>query len=697
MRPEVLFPLFAPVRTLPGVGPRMGEKFAKIAGERVLDVLWLKPAGYVDRRLKTALVEVPEGSVATLKLHVLSHQPSPPRSRAPYRILCSDETGVVELVYFGGHNDYLAKLLPEGALRIVSGRIERHDGRLQMAHPDYVVAPDQANQIPEIEPVYPLTEGLTNKAVSKAARGALVVAPDLTEWQDTAWVSKQHWPSWWEALNAIHAPPRVDEQASERARRRLAYDEVLANQLALMLIRTRMKKVAGRVLQGDGVLRARLKDALPFDLTRAQIRTGREIADDLKSGHRMLRLVQGDVGAGKTLVALEAMLLAVEAGAQAALMAPTELLARQHFATIAPLAERIGIRSEVLTGREKGRLRTAILDDLRAGKIHILIGTHALFTEDVGFDDLALAVVDEQHKFGVSQRLSLSGKGGRPAHVLVMTATPIPRTLALTAYGDMEVSKLDEKPPGRQDITTRAVPLGRLEEVEQAVARAIGQGDRVYWVCPLIEQNEKLDVAAAESRYRELEKRFGIDRVALAHGKMKQSERDAAMARFRSGAASVLVATTVIEVGVDVPEATVMIVEHAERFGLAQLHQLRGRVGRGARPSSCLLLYQDDPPLGDAAKARLKIMRETNDGFIIAEEDLRLRGPGEVLGTRQSGMPEMHFADLFRDADLLSVANDDARLVISRDTELTTPRGEALRRLLYLFERDEAVRYLRSG
>jgi ATP-dependent DNA helicase RecG len=697
MRPEILFPLFAPVRTLPGVGPRMGEKFSRLAGERVLDVLWLKPAGYVDRRLKPSILDVPEGSVATLKLHILSHQPVPARSRAPYRILCSDETGVVELVYFGSHNDYLAKQLPEGALRVVSGRLERHDGRLQIVHPDYVVTPDQANQIPEIEPVYPLTEGLTNKAVSKAVRGALVVAPELPEWQDAAWIAKQRWPSWWEALNLIHAPPKVDDATAERARRRLAYDEVLANQLALMLIRTRMKKAAGRVLEGDGHLRERLREALPFALTRAQIRTGSEIAGDLKSGHRMLRLVQGDVGSGKTLVALEAMLTAVEAGGQAALMAPTELLARQHFATIAPLAERIGIRSEVLTGREKGRIRSALLDDLKAGRIHVLIGTHALFTSDVEFDDLALAVVDEQHKFGVSQRLSLSGKGGRPAHVLVLTATPIPRTLALTAYGDMDVSKLDERPPGRQEIVTRAMPLSRLEDVEAAVARAIAEGNRVYWVCPLVEQNEKLDVAAAESRYRDLERRFGVDRVALAHGQQKQSEREAAMTRFRSGTASVLVATTVIEVGVDVPEATVMIVEHAERFGLAQLHQLRGRVGRGTRPSSCLLLYQDDPPLGEAARARLRIMRETNDGFIIAEEDLRLRGPGEVLGTRQSGMPEMHFADLFRDADLLTVASDDARLITSRDAELVSPRGEALRRLLYLFERDEAVRYLRSG
>ena len=463
-----------------------------------------------------------------------------------------------------------------------------------------------------------------------------------------------------------------------------------------MLIRARMKKAAGRVVDGSGALRAKLLAALPFKPTGAQTRAIHEIATDLRTGERMLRLLQGDVGAGKTLVALMAMLIAVETGAQAALMAPTEILARQHMATIGPLAAQIGIRAEVLTGREKGKARTALLADLAAGKINILIGTHALFTEDVAFDDLALAVVDEQHKFGVSQRMSLSGRGGRPTHVLVMTATPIPRTLAMTIYGDMDVSKLDEKPPGRQPIATRAVPLTRLEEVENAVARAIQAGDRVYWVCPLVEQNEKLDVTAVESRFRELERRFG-DKVALAHGKMKATQKDEAMERFRSGAASVLVATTVIEVGVDVPQATVMIVEHAERFGLAQLHQLRGRVGRGSRASSCLLLYQDDPPLGETAKARLKIMRETEDGFVIAEEDLKLRGAGELLGTKQAGTPDLHYADLFRDADLLSVARDDAMLAVGRDAELTSTRGEALRALLYLFERDEAVRYLRSG
>jgi len=692
MRPEILFPLFAPVTTLPGVGPRMAEKYARVAGERVIDVLWLRPAGYVDRRLRPSIAAVPEGSVATLALNILSHQ-KPPRPKIPYRILCSDETSALELVFFGGSNDYLARALPEGGRRLVSGRLERHEGRLQMAHPDYVVAPDQAAQIPEIEPVYPLTEGLTNKAVAKAARGALTLAPDLPEWQDAAWLAKQHWPSWREALAAIHHPPHVDEAALEIARRRLAYDEVLANQLALMLIRERMKKAAGRVLDGDGGLRARLLAALPFAPTGAQVRAIREIAADLKTGERMLRLLQGDVGAGKTLVALMSMLAVIEAGHQAALMVPTEILARQHYASIGKLCSALGISCALLTGREKGKVREELLAAVEAGTVQLLIGTHALFQEHVEFARLGLAVIDEQHRFGVHQRLEISRKG-EAVDMLVMTATPIPRTLLLTAYGDMAVSKLTEKPPGRTPITTKVLPLMRYDEVVDGIERAIAKGARVYWVCPLVEDSEETDLAAATTRFTELNTRFK-GKVSLVHGRMKGGEKDAAMDDFSTGRTSVLVATTVIEVGVDVPEATIMVIEHAERFGLAQLHQLRGRVGRGTEASTCLLLYTE--PLGETAKARLTIMRETEDGFKIAEEDLRLRGAGELLGTKQSGLPEFKQANLAFHNDLLLAARDDSRLIMERDPQLESERGKALRILLHLYERHQAASYLRSG
>ncbi len=497
------------------------------------------------------------------------------------------------------------------------------------------------------------------------------------------------------SLRAAHAPAcESDLEPDARVRARLAYDELLANQLALALIRKRLRARKGRGLAGDGRLVARARAALPFALTAAQEQALMEIRSDMAAPQRMLRLLQGDVGAGKTVVAMFAMLNAVEAGAQAALMAPTEILARQHLAALTPLADAAGVRIGILTGRERNSAREQTLAQLKAGAIDILVGTHALFSEGVGFRDLGIAVVDEQHRFGVHQRLQLQGKGESPADVLVMTATPIPRTLALTAYGDMDVSRLAGLPPGRQPVDTRLVSAERLEEVIAHLRGATARGERAFWVCPLIEESEKLDVAAAEERAGTLAQSLGHT-IGLVHGRMKPAERDRAMAQFRSGETRVLVATTVIEVGVDVPEATIMVVEHAERFGLAQLHQLRGRVGRSAEPASCLLLYQS--PLGETAKARLTTLRDTNDGFVIAEEDLRLRGAGELLGTRQSGMPVFRLAELGAHADLLAAARDDARLIVARDPELASPRGEALRVLLYLFERDDAVRYLRAG
>jgi ATP-dependent DNA helicase RecG len=458
-------------------------------------------------------------------------------------------------------------------------------------------------------------------------------------------------------------------------------------------VRAHARRPRGRQSTGDGTLSKRIIAALPYDLTGSQLRAITDIVADLSKPERMSRLLQGDVGSGKTVVALLAGASVIEAGRQAALMAPTELLARQHWNTIAPLAQAAGIRAAILSGRERGRARTDILARLARGEIDLLIGTHALFQDDVDFRDLALAVVDEQHRFGVHQRLALARKG-EAVDLLVMTATPIPRTLVLTFFGDMDSSELREKPAGRQPIDTRTIPLERLNEIVDAVGRALREERRVYWVCPLVEESELIDLAAAQDRFRTLAARFG-GVVDLVHGKMKWPDKDAAMARFAAGESKLLVATTVIEVGVDVPEASVMVVEHAERFGLAQLHQLRGRIGRGIERSTCLLLYKT--PLGETAKARLAVMRETEDGFRIAEEDLRLRGEGDVLGTRQSGLPGFRVARIETHAPLLQAARDDAALILARDPELTSARGEALRVLLYLFERDEAIRLLRAG
>ena len=699
MRPPLLNPLFAALTSLPGVGPKLAVLYARLLDHeapRVVDLLFHLPSGTIDRRARPKLNEVQAGQIVTVAVTVEEHRAPPPhRSRAPYRIITSDDTGTtLTLTFFHARKDYLEKLLPVGELRYVSGTAEFYDGMLQMVHPDRVVDEKGFADLPLVEPVYPLTEGLALAMCGAPWMARWRTLPELPEWQDEAWISRERFPPFSAALRHLHRPSEPHDVAPESlAWTRLAYDELLAGQLALALVRAHMRRQAGRGSASEGRLRARILKSLPYALTHSQQKAVDDIIADLARPQRMLRLLQGDVGSGKTVVALLAAAGVIEAGRQAAFMAPTEILARQHLATITPLAEAAGLRVAILTGRERGPARKEILDRLALGDIDLLIGTHALFQDDVAFRDLALAVVDEQHRFGVHQRLALTQKG-EAVDVLVLTATPIPRTLVLTFFGDMDVSELREKPPGRQPIDTRTIPLSRSEEVEDAVGRALEAGQRVYWVCPLVEESEKIDLAAAQARFEELQKRFG-KKVDLIHGRMKGADKDKAMARFAAGETQLLVATTVIEVGVDVPEATIMVVEHAERFGLAQLHQLRGRIGRGPGHSTCLLLYK--APLGETAKARLAIMRETEDGFRIAEEDLKLRGEGDLLGTRQSGVPGFHIARIESHGKYLGAARDDAALVLNRDPGLASERGQALRHLLYLFGKDEAIRLIRAG
>ena len=700
MRPNILNPLFATLTALPGIGPKLEKIFARLLnrdGEppHLIDLLFHLPTGFVDRRNQPKLSEVVPDTVVTVAVTVERHRPPPPnRPRVPYNIDVGDDTNTLTITYFNARKDYLQKLYPIGEERYVSGTARLYDGHLQMVHPDRVVDAEGFAQLPLIDPVYPLTEGLHTNQIRKALDLVLARLPQLPEWQDEAWLAKNRFPDFGAALGAIHRPEAPDALEPEGlAWSRLAYDELLAGQLALALLRAHMRARPGHGSSAEGRLRQKVISALPYSLTPSQQRAVTDIVADLAQPNRMLRLLHGDVGSGKTVVALLASASVIEAGRQAALMAPTEILARQHWNTIAPLAEAAGLRAAILTGRERGRSRNDVLERLARGEIDLLIGTHALFQEDVDFRDLALAVVDEQHRFGVHQRLALARKG-EAVDLLVMTATPIPRTLVLTYFGDMDASELREKPAGRKPVDTRTVPLERLDEVVDAVGRALHEGRRVYWVCPLVEESELIDLAAAQDRFRTLTARFG-GAVDLVHGKMKGTDKAAAMARFAAGQSKLLVATTVVEVGVDVPEASVMVVEHAERFGLAQLHQLRGRIGRGSERSTCLLLYKT--PLGETAKARLAVMRETEDGFRIAEEDLRLRGEGDVLGTRQSGLPGFRVARIETHGPLLQAARDDAALILGRDPELTSPRGEALRALLYLFERDEAIRLLRAG
>ncbi|ARO24073.1 ATP-dependent DNA helicase RecG [Rhizobium sp. S9] len=701
MRPAILDPLFSSISGLPGVGPKIAELLVKLLGCetpedcRVIDLLFHAPFSLIDRRNQPGITQAPQGAIVTITARVDRHQ-VPPRgkSNVPYRVFLHDDTGELTLVFFRGQAAWLEKQLPIDAEVTVSGKIDWFNGRASMVHPDYIVRAEEAENLPLVEPIYPLTAGLSPKTLRKIIDAALPRFPELPEWIDPALAQKQGLPSIRDSFHMLHEPrdpSDIDPRAP--ARRRLAYDEFLAGQLSLSLVRQRLRKVAGQPVHATGAVSSKILKALPFSPTSSQNEAIAEILKDMTGTERMLRLLQGDVGSGKTLVALMAMTAVIESGGQAVLMAPTEILARQHHATISKFAASAGLGIEVLTGRTKGREREEILERIASGAAQIVIGTHALFQDTVSYANLILAVVDEQHRFGVHQRLRLTAKGISP-HMLVMTATPIPRTLVLAAFGDMDVSKLTEKPAGRKPIQTITVPMERTGEIVGRLQSALAEGKKAYWICPLVEESEELDLMSAEERHATLVAALGPD-IGLIHGRMSGPEKDAAMMAFKNGETRLLVATTVVEVGVDVPDATIMVIEHAERFGLAQLHQLRGRVGRGEEASTCILLYKG--PLGETGHARLSIMRETEDGFRIAEEDLKLRGEGELLGTRQSGTPGFRIASLEAHADLLEIARKDAAYLIERDPELTSDRGQAIRTLLYLFRRDEAIRFLRAG
>ncbi len=685
MRPDILNPLFAEVELLKGVGPQLAKPLKRLGLERVVDILFHLPVSWIERKRVELLDEADVGAIVVVELTPADYRQS--GGRGPFRVHATDRAGNYVTLTFFNNPGWAKKQLPLGEPKLVSGRLDRYGQELQIVHPDHVLAAGGGADLPEQEPVYALSEGLTNNRMGQLAAQALARVPELSEWIEPGLLARRGWQAWRPSLNKGHR-----DRFADGARERLAYDEVFANQLALTLVRASNRKRRGLSLSGDGRLRDKLQ--LPHSPTGAQRRSIGEIEGDLAQETPMLRLLQGDVGSGKTLVALMALLIAVEAGAQGALLAPTEILARQHFETLSRQLTGLGIHVAIFTGRDKGRARESTMMGLADGSIDILVGTHAIFQEAVQYRRLGLAVIDEQHRFGVAQRMMLAAKAERPPHLLVMTATPIPRTLTLAQYGEMDVSRLDEMPPGRQPIETRVLSAERLTEVIDALGRHLEGGGQAYWVCPLVEESEASDQAAAEERARLLQLRFG-DKVGLVHGRMKGPDKDAVMASFQRGVVAVLVATTVIEVGVDVPNATLMIIEGADRFGLAQLHQLRGRVGRGAGKSVCLLLRGE--ALSETSRARLALMRETNDGFRIAEEDLRLRGSGEILGTRQSGEAQFRLASPEQISELIPIATDDARLLIDRDGGLSGPRGQAARLLLYLFERDAAVNLLRSG
>ncbi|AYG96427.1 ATP-dependent DNA helicase RecG [Brevundimonas naejangsanensis] len=687
MRPEILFPLFADVTTLKGVGPRSAPLVQKVAGPLVRDVLFLSPSGVIQRRRTTAM-EAVDGEIGVFEV-VIDRLIPPHKHGAPIKVRAIDETGFVHLIWFAGSPRHIESLAPRGARRLVTGKVERFNNEVQIAHPDYILPIEKADEIPLSEPVYPATQGLTSRQIRKLAQGALALAPELPEWQEPNWLAARRWAGWRAALETLHAPTNEADLTPDAAvRQRLAYDELFAHQLALAR-RRRARQITPAARIAPGEASARLLSALPFALTGAQQQAVAEIRADLASGEQMGRLLQGDVGSGKTAVAALALADAASSGLQSALMAPTEILARQHHDKLSPLLDQAGVRSLLLTGRDTVAERRGKLAALASGEVQVAIGTHALFQDAVCFDRLALAVIDEQHRFGVRERQRLQAKGDPRlggVHLLTMSATPIPRTLELTQYGELEVSRLMEKPPGRTPVTTAVLPLARIGEVAKRLKSAVEAGAQAYWICPLVAESEAIDLAAAEDRAEDLRKLLGTE-VGLAHGQMPGAEREAVMAEFANGRLPVLVATTVVEVGVDVPNASIMVIEHADRFGLAQLHQLRGRVGRGAKASSCILLYGgEDGGLGETAKERLETLRRTEDGFVIAEEDFRLRGGGDPLGLKQSGFPAYRFADPIRHRSLLLAAADDARLLLGRDPELASERGQAVRLLEALFD-----------
>ncbi len=687
MRPEILFPLFAGSDSLKGVGPRLKPLVEKLAGPLVRDVLFLSPSGVLRRR-RTPSTQAIEGEIAVMEVLVDSHI-APKKPGQPFKVRASDDTGFVHLIWFGGSPQHVQRLLPRGERRIVSGKVERFNNEVQIAHPD-VLPLDKIDELPMSEPVYPATAGLTSRVLRRIVLAALDQAPELPEWQDPAWLARQQWSGWRAAIQTLHSPETEAEIGPDAPpRQRLAYDELLAHQLALARRRAARVAAPAPVIR-PGEASDAVAAALPFRLTGAQVQALAELRGDLASGRQMGRLLQGDVGSGKTAVAALAMADAASSGVQAALMAPTEILARQHHERLAPLFAAAGIDTVLLTGRDTAAERRGRLLALSEGSAGVAIGTHALFQDGVRFNRLGLAVIDEQHRFGVNERQRLQAKGD-PAvgavHLLTMSATPIPRTLEMTQYGDLEVSRLTEKPPGRTPITTAVLPLARLEEVAERLKRAVAEGAQAYWICPLVAESEAADLAAAEGRVVELRARLGVE-IGMAHGQMPGPDRESVMAAFAAGTIPVLVATTVVEVGVDVPNATIMVVEHADRFGLAQLHQLRGRVGRGDRASSCILLYGsgESGELGETARQRLETLRRTDDGFEIAEEDFRLRGGGDPLGLRQSGFPAYSFADPVRHRTLMMAAYDDARLVLNRDPDLVSERGRAIQVLEALFD-----------
>lgn len=676
---------FSDIRILSGIGNKTAESYSKLCGgSRLIDILLHLPHSIIDRQNMPSISDMQDGQIVTCIVQIVGHDLSSRNMtrKNPTKIKCKNQSGNLDLVFFSNYPEYLKKTLPLNSTRVISGKVEIFGDNIQIPHPHFVTTLDDFAEFPKIEPVYNLISGISNKQFCKTVKSVFNIANELPEWIDKNYFPIESLPTFKDALLKAHNPnSEYDLESNNLIIKRLAYDELLASQLALKLVRFHVNKPKGNTSKGNGKLTSALKKALPFSLTNGQEDIIKQISNDQESTKRMIRLLQGDVGSGKTVVALFAMLKVVEENKQAVLMAPTEILSRQHFKWIQEITAQMPIKVTLLIGGMTLKQKRLALEDFANGKTNIAIGTHALFQEKVAFNNLALAVIDEQHRFGVNQRNDLLNKG-QNVDALLMSATPIPRTLMLANYGDMDCSSLTEKPKGRKEITTKAISVNKIDNVIDAMKRVINSENKIYWICPLVEESQELDLKAVIDRHEELSKIFGNNKVGLAHGQMKAVDRDKAMLDFRDSEVNLLVATTVIEVGVDVKDATIIIIEHAERFGLSQLHQLRGRVGRNNKQSSCILLYKN---LGKTSKKRLEIMRSSNNGFYLAEQDFKLRGGGEILGTRQSGLPNLKIANFYQHQQLLRLASNDAKDIIEKDSLLKSKRGENLKTLLKLF------------
>ena len=671
------------VSTLDGVGIKTKKILKKKKIEKISDLLWNLPQGFVDRSNIKQLDKLEIGKITTVKVKVLKYN-FPRKRNLPNKVFCEDEKGKIEIIFFNSREGYIRNILPLNTMVVVSGKINYYKNKYQITNPDYTVPINKENFVNKLMPKYSLTEGLTEKVYNKLINQVLENIIEIPEWHNNEVLKKIGNVSWHNAILEIHK--KKENLLNSKYYKRLAYDEILANLLVLSEVRQRVRKYNKQKKIFDNTLSKKIISNFNFSLTEDQKKAVNEINNDLMSDYKMFRILQGDVGSGKTIVSFIAAANTIKSKWQVALMAPTEILAKQHYILACKIFKSSGIKISFLSGKTDPKEKKIILKNLLDGNINFLIGTHALFQKNTVFKKLGLVIIDEQHKFGVKQRIDLSDKGGKECDILLMSATPIPRTLVLTIYGDMDISILSEKPIGRKEIITLSKPEEKISEIILFIKKQINIGNQVFWVCPLIDESKKLDYSAAVEKYNYLSKIFNKN-VGLIHGGLDKNKKNDVLNSFLNKSINILVSTTVIEVGIDFPNANVIIIENSNKFGLSQLHQLRGRVGRGSTQGTCILLYKKN--LSENAKKRIKILKNSNDGFFIAEEDMKLRGFGDILGFQQSGMKDFKLADPVHHADLFKIAEQDIKNI-----ELNKKNSKKYDFLLKLFDKVNIINQL---